>query len=49
MKKGFIVIFSCFCLLTLVGCRSVSELTKANDELNGDNYTVYYQTHKNSY
>lgn len=47
MKKVLIFICTCFCLLTLVGCRSVSELTKANEELNGNNYTVYYQTHKN--
>lgn len=47
MKKVLIFICSCFCLFTLVGCRSVSELTKAVDELEGNNYTVYYQTHKN--
>ena len=47
MKKTLLFICSCFCLLALVGCHSVSELTKANEELNGGNYTVYYQTHKN--
>ncbi len=47
MKKVLIFICSCFCLLTLVGCHSVSELSKANDELKNDNYTVYYQIHKN--
>ena len=46
MKKVLIFICSFFCLLTLVGCHSVSELTKANNELNEGNYTVYYQTEK---
>ena len=48
MKKVLIFICSLFCLFTLVGCHSVSELTKANDELKEGNYTVYYQTQKNA-
>lgn len=47
MKRVLMIICSFFCFLTLVGCHSVSELSKANDELKAGNYTVYYQTQQN--